>query len=184
MNLYKIGAGWALVIAVFACDARGAPVAPNPAPVRAAPGTAREAQEADALGLQESERTDERAREEAIRGAGLYRDSASGLVMQYGVSPSAQSQADSVAWCANLPFAGGGWRLPTKDELLMVYDNRAQLEATEERFWSSSNLPDSPADGWYVEFDAVGGIFYGPPTQNFFARCVREGGREGGKLGH
>lgn len=105
--------------------------------------------------------------------SGFYRDNASGLDMQSGSSPTTQSQADAVAYCASLPLAGGGWRLPTKDELLIVYSNRAALAPTAEFFfWSSSPDGSSPSSGWFVNFyygvaDSTGA------TDTHRARCVR-----------
>ena len=93
--------------------------------------------------------------------------------MQFGFSPDSQSQAESIAYCASLPLAGGGWRLPTKDELLTVYANRAALEPTDEPLWSSSSVAGSPSDGWYVRFSAGYAPGHVVVTHNLRARCVR-----------
>ena len=94
---------------------------------------------------------------------------ASGLIIQYGFSPDEQSQADSIAYCAGL---AGGWRLPTEDESLLVYDNRAHLEPSTAWFWSSSHVMGSPSLGW--------GVYFPRGTRSFSninfasrARCVR-----------
>ena len=107
--------------------------------------------------------------------ASTVRDNVSGLVMQFGFSPDSQSQAESIAYCASLPLAGGGWRLPTKDELETVYANRRALEPTDEDefFWSSSSVAGSPSNGWHVGFS--GGLAYydGATATTVRARCVR-----------
>ena len=106
--------------------------------------------------------------------AGTVRDNVSGLVMQFGFSPDRQSQAESIAYCASLPLAGGGWRLPTKDELLIVYANRGALEPTDEILWSSSSVAGSPELGWSVYF-GNGGADVDEVAIPSRARCVRLG---------
>ena len=104
--------------------------------------------------------------------AGTVRDNVSGLVMQFGFSPDWQNQAESIAYCASLPLAGGGWRLPTKDELEIVYANRRALEPTDDFFWSSSSVAGSPSSGWYVSLS--NGSAYDLDAANAGrARCVR-----------
>lgn len=94
---------------------------------------------------------------------------ASGLIIQYGYSPDEQSQAESVAYCASLP---GGWRLPSEDEAILVYDNRANLEPSPNWFWSSSPVTGSPSLGWGVYYPrgsrSISSIHFASR-----ARCVR-----------
>jgi len=104
----------------------------------------------------------------------------SGLVWQQGFSPREQSQAASGTYCASLTL-GGGWRLPTKDELLSIVDltiGRPTIDTAffpgtpSTYFWSSSPVAGSPSFGWYVNFN--NGIAASYVAANVLrARCVR-----------
>ena len=124
----------------------------------------------------EAERQVEQARVEAARQAartaGFYRDPASGLVMQFGFSPIEQNRAGSRAYCSHILLAGGGWRLPTKDELLDVYTNSRYLEPSDAGFWSTTPVAGSPFDGWGVYF-IDGSAYSSAATLIGRARCVR-----------
>lgn len=114
-------------------------------------------------------------------GGGLVRDNnGSGLVWQQTVSASTYTQAGAIAYCAGLALDGGGWRLPTKDELLSIVDT-SFYPSTDPTyfpgtpvawFWSSSSPAGSPSAGWAVNFFGGGGTYY-VATNNFRARCVR-----------
>lgn len=121
----------------------------------------------------------ERARIEGQQAAGFFHDNASGLDMQFDGSPTTMSQAASVAYCASLPLAGGGWRLPTKDELLVVYANRAHLQPIVNwiTFWSSSPARVGQQNfgqtiGWIVDW-SNGNALDLNGTSLTRARCVR-----------
>lgn len=113
-------------------------------------------------------------------GDGTVRDNANGAVWQQSFSPGSQDQAASIAYCAGLTLDGGGWRLPTKDELLSIVDRSffptidpSYFPGTPMRsFWSSSPDAGSPSDGWSVNFS--NGYAYGDTlTDTYPARCVR-----------
>jgi len=104
----------------------------------------------------------------------------SGLEWQQGFSPGDQSQAASVAYCTSLALDGGGWRLPTIDELLSIVDTRFRpfidpsfFPGTPSLvFWSSSPVAGSPSLGWYVVFSSGDAGFNGAHS-SYRARCVR-----------
>jgi hypothetical protein len=111
---------------------------------------------------------------------GTVRDNASGAVWQQAVDVSDYSQAEAIAYCAGLALDGGGWRLPTIDELMSIVDTRFDptIDPTyfpgtpRERFHSSSPDAGSPSNGWRINF--MNGVAYttvgGYPGR---ARCVR-----------
>jgi hypothetical protein len=124
------------------------------------------------------------------------RDQASGLVIQVGFSPQRQNQAAAFAYCATLPLAGGGWRLPTRDELSVALANRTLLADSDDWFWSAAPTVTPPSRGvvvrvahevfdsaatrraaassrgWIVHF-THGFAYADGPEAPFRARCVR-----------
>jgi len=113
-------------------------------------------------------------------GDGTVRDNRSGLVWQQGFSPGEQAQAASVTYCTSLTL-GGGWRLPTKDELLSIVDSSRSNPSIDTAFfpgtpstwfWSSSPVAGSPSVGWYVYFSSGNANVY-DATSMYRARCVR-----------
>jgi len=115
-------------------------------------------------------------------GDGTVRDNnGSGLEWQEGFSPGNQNQAASIAYCAALALDGGGWRLPTVDELVSIVDTSRGMPSIDTSFfpgtpstyfWSSSPVAGSPSLGWYVNFNS-GYANYGRATDMLRARCVR-----------
>jgi len=70
--------------------------------------------------------------------------------------------------CANL---GSGWRLPTKDELNLMYKNRKKIGGFEiNRFWSSTE--SSSTNAWGQGF-YNGAQNYYPKDYNASVRAVR-----------
>lgn len=112
---------------------------------------------------------------------GTVRDSANGAVWQQAVDAGRSTQAGAIAYCASLALDGGGWRLPTKDELLSIVDRRWRYPTIDptyfpgtpnDWFWSSSTVAGSPSYGWYVSF--YDGDAHGNDASNGYrARCVR-----------
>ena len=114
-------------------------------------------------------------------GDGTVRDNETGLVWQQGVSPSAQGQAASMTYCADLSLAGGGWRLPSILELGSIVDETRSTPAIDptvfsgtpsELFWSASSVAGSPSLGWFVNF-SNGIAYYTTLADPIRARCVR-----------
>jgi hypothetical protein len=87
------------------------------------------------------------------------------------------------SYCEHLPLAGGRWRLPTKDELLALFDAKAETSALkgvpgidEDGYWTTTDVVDSndPDRVTVVEFSG-GQVVSGSRSGNTYStRCVRE----------
>jgi hypothetical protein len=99
-------------------------------------------------------------------GNGTVRDDVTCLVWQREVSEDAYAWADANAHCSSLPLAGGGWRLPSRIELVSLVDftkaapgptidTTAFPDTPAEQFWSSSMVAATAGGmsfAWYVYF--------------------------------
>ena len=117
---------------------------------------------------------------------GTVRDDVTCLVWQRDVAEGAYSWAEADDYCSNLPVAGGGWRLPTRIELVSLVDfTKAAPEPTidtvafpntpAEVFWSSSLVDDTSSGtsfAWYVYFYSGATSAYELPIKSR-VRCVR-----------
>ncbi|MBQ4437956.1 DUF1566 domain-containing protein, partial [bacterium] len=76
--------------------------------------------------------------------------------------------------CNNSNLAGfTDWRLPTKNELVTMYDNKNTIGNFKSGYyWSSSTKSDSTDYAWYVGFN-LGYVRYGSKTDDSYVRCVR-----------
>ena len=87
--------------------------------------------------------------------------------------------------CAAVEHDGGGFRLPTRAELLTLvditkFDPAIDTEAFPNIkggwFWSSDLCAWSSASAWLVSFSG-GGVYYGPRSYYGFALAVRRVGQ-------
>ena len=85
-----------------------------------------------------------------------------------------------MAWAAakkyanSLKLAGGGWHLPTKEELLTISGrNRHEALKGDGWFWSSSPVEDDDDCAWGVYF-LYGSFSYFGVHYDLHIRCVRE----------
>lgn len=78
--------------------------------------------------------------------------------------------ADAKTYCAQLALAGGGWRLPTRDELKALYDSNTPHAPHGDWYWSST--PAGGSSAWHVSFASGGVDADGVRTPNR-VRCVR-----------
>jgi len=62
------------------------------------------------------------------------------------------------------------WRLPTKDELLNIYQNKSKLKNIKDKWFWTSTTNDIQA--WVVRFGSGNGNWYNK-TDSYFVRCVR-----------
>ncbi len=69
---------------------------------------------------------------------GTVKDPRTGLTWQRQVPGPSYGWEDAKAYCAGLSLAGGGWRLPTIDELKGLADSHLLPNSPVDWFWSSS----------------------------------------------
>ncbi len=108
------------------------------------------------------------------------KDLSTGLVWQRGFSEGAMTWNDAKKYCKGLVLAGGGWRLPGKEELLTLVDKstRPTIDAAAflmpgtDWFWSATTVERDARLAWYVDFGTgvamPSGVGYVPRV-----RCVR-----------
>ena len=111
--------------------------------------------------------------------------------------------ADAQTYCAELNEDGGGWRMPTQRELMLMYilndqltkklmtspseveDNEGNMEGNGEEtgnhifYWSGTTDSQSNGEGWSVcfctdEYGKEGKTEGYPKTELNFVRCVRD----------
>ena len=75
---------------------------------------------------------------------------------------------DAMKACADL---GDGWRLPTKDELNLLYENKEKIGGfASDYYWSSTE--GDLYDAWFQDF-FDGGQYPSRETTNSYVRAVR-----------
>ena len=66
---------------------------------------------------------------------------------------------------------GPGWRLPTKDELNMFYENKQEIGGFANfYYWSSTEVDNSNA---WLQYFIAGGQYLGSKNANGYVRAVR-----------
>jgi hypothetical protein len=112
---------------------------------------------------------------------GTVRDRFTGLTWQQSPDPAVRAWDDSRAYCAALPLAGGGWRLPSMKELQSLVDDRQASPAIDpvafpdspgDPFWSGTPVAGTTASAWRVSFEH-GYTYDALVTYQYRARCVR-----------
>jgi hypothetical protein len=117
------------------------------------------------------------------RKAGIVLDTVTGLEWQRALDGGAYAWSDAPAYCAGLTLDGGGFRVPSRIELLSIVDftqsgplidSRAFPDTPSEYFWTSSPVVADSSKGWSVHF-GFGTIIASasPATAAFRVRCVR-----------
>ena len=98
---------------------------------------------------------------------GVVLDLITGLQWQQAVDEGAFAWAEAGAYCSNLTLGGGGWRLPTRIELMSlvdytspnpVIDMSAFPETPADYFWSSSIYAGDAMSAWNVNFKFSDGM--------------------------
>jgi hypothetical protein len=111
---------------------------------------------------------------------GTVNDNVTGLVWQQAPVPAGYTWQAGKDYCAALTLAGGGWRLPSRIELVSLVDftkynpsiNAAFFPSTPAAyFWSSSPNVSSAGNLWVVDFH-YGNSGYGTGA-SAYVRCVR-----------
>lgn len=111
-------------------------------------------------------------------------DCVTGLEWQRALDPSSFSQAEAIAYCDGLIYAGfSDWRLATRVELVTLLDYAIATPSPTldtvafpgtpaDVFWSASAVAGTPTLGWFVRFDS-GSVNYDGVIYGGRARCVR-----------
>ena len=104
----------------------------------------------------------------------LWRDPKTGLEWQVTPAPERMSLKDAKKYAKALDLDGGGWRLPTKDELVTISGtNRPkELRGANGWYWSSSPVEDDDDVAWDVYF-SIGFVNYVDVANDYSVRCVR-----------
>jgi hypothetical protein len=111
---------------------------------------------------------------------GTITDNVTGLTWEGTVEPFAQyTQGQAIRHCED---AGGGWRLPTRLELVSLVDftiakpgptiNAIFKNTPAQRFWTSSHFACDPNQAYYVGFD-FGSTHPVTIDKSYWVRCVR-----------
>jgi hypothetical protein len=111
---------------------------------------------------------------------GIVFDTQTELTWQQVFPPARQSWADATAYCGALELAGGGWRLPSINELQTLVDDSknpaielAAFPSTpSEYFWSSSTVVGDASRAW-TAFFTNGSTYSFAMTALKNVRCVR-----------
>jgi hypothetical protein len=113
---------------------------------------------------------------------GLVQDNVTGLIWQQNVADQTYDWDDAHSYCTSLSLQGGGWRLPSRIELMSLVDY-TQLPTIDvntfpntpmDGFWSGSLLAGDSSQAWTVFFSfTVTPAFDNPITMPFHVRCVR-----------
>jgi formylglycine-generating enzyme required for sulfatase activity len=81
---------------------------------------------------------------------------------------------DAMKFCEELDFEGhGDWRLPTRAELIALYDSDENPHETADLYWSSADNTDNTDNAWLVDF-SDGNVYNDAKTLTLYVRAVRE----------
>jgi Protein of unknown function (DUF1566)/PEGA domain len=104
------------------------------------------------------------------------------LTWQRDVEMRSVTQSEASTYCSGLTLAGGGWRLPTREELTSIVDLRNSPTIARSVFpntlagcfWSSSSYTGARDRAWLVNF-ADGYASFDTVLKPCRVRCVRTG---------
>ena len=93
-----------------------------------------------------------------------------GLEVAQNSFPSEMDWDEAKKACANL---GSGWRLPTKEELIFLCENRAEIGGFFiDYYWSSSEVKDNSRIVWVQSFYHTGRDYF-LHSRECYVRAVR-----------
>ena len=74
------------------------------------------------------------------------------------------------------PGGHSGWRLPTRNELLALYNSpcKSQLDEKKSYYWSSTSNPNNSDYAWVIYYDYLDGHSRGNKSSDFYVRAVRD----------
>ena len=115
---------------------------------------------------------------------GFVTDEVTRLEWQQSVDDRASSWKDAAAYCEALDLGGGGFRLPTRIELLSLLDFTAASPTIDgaafpdtpaDYYWSASSFVGDRSIAWLVSFGAAPGFLSSTALDSVYrVRCVRE----------
>lgn len=118
-----------------------------------------------------------------VSGDGVVTDNVTGLHWQRDASSASMPWSGAETLCAQLTLAGGGFRLPSRIELLSLLDFTQDGSAIDaqafpntpaEGFWSASLWQGTPRSAWGVNFGfSTGVVFQDDVSHERRVRCVR-----------
>jgi hypothetical protein len=115
----------------------------------------------------------------------ITRDTRTGLEWTGANAGRSAPHAETMAACEAVEIAGGGWRAPTREELLSIVDitrcdpavDTAAFPFVKSRwYWSSDAAAWSSASAWVVGF-GLGDVYDYPRSGLGFALAVRRAGQ-------
>ncbi|MEA3491306.1 MAG: DUF1566 domain-containing protein, partial [Campylobacterota bacterium] len=115
----------------------------------------------------------------------IVTDDVTGLEWQddAAVETVTKNWADAGTYCTALSLDGGGWRLPTIDELVYITDKGKFDPAIDDtvfqntassNYWSSTTDASHTSSAWGVYF-YYGNDNWNDKSYSYFVRCVRAG---------
>jgi hypothetical protein len=115
---------------------------------------------------------------------GVVLDKVTGLEWQQSLDIGTFDWIDADAYCSNLTLAGGGFRLPSRIELLSIVDFTREAPLIDVKafpytpgdpFWTASPFVNDESNAWTVHF-GFATIFASanPTSRTYNVRCVRK----------
>ncbi|MGD0677088.1 MAG: DUF1566 domain-containing protein [Polyangiaceae bacterium] len=114
---------------------------------------------------------------------GIVADKVTGLEWQMTVDSNTHDWSDAMSYCSSVTLAGGGWRLPTRIELVSILDYTAISPAIDTNafpgtppggYWSSSQFAGLGSSAWVVSFGfGTSLVFNDLVSSKYDVRCVR-----------
>ena len=109
-------------------------------------------------------------------------DSSTGLEWQDDAIGTTMTWESAITHCEGLSLDGGGWRLPTVNELVSLVDDSTHNPAinpvfqntASDNYWSSTTSASRTYYAWGVDF-SYGSQGNGNKRYNLYVRCVRAG---------
>ncbi len=122
---------------------------------------------------------------ELVMGDEAVLDRETGLVWQRNTDDNPYDWYNAQIICYYIDIGGrGGWRLPSIEELRTLVDRTQSsrlpdghpfLNAKSDKYWSSTIVPDSITEAFYVYFSDGMTLLDRAKTKNHYVRAVRSG---------
>lgn len=110
-------------------------------------------------------------------------DAITKLEWQQSVESGPVTRDDAERYCSKLRLMGGGYRLPSRIELLSLVDytvgnpyldDKAFPDAPTGKYWTASRAAKSASSGWVINFEfGTALVQTAPANEEHLVRCVR-----------